>query len=29
MTTVLEKRQLLFNVHNPIELPTEEFEDDW
>lgn len=29
MPTAQEKRELLFNVHTPVELPTKEFEDDW
>ncbi|KAK5815387.1 hypothetical protein F5H01DRAFT_345687 [Linnemannia elongata] len=29
MSTPQEKRELLFNVHRPVELPTKEFEDDW
>ena len=29
MPTVQEKRELLFNVHRSVELPTKEFEDDW
>lgn len=29
MPTPQEKRELLFNVLKPIELPTKEFEDDW
>ncbi|KAG0269741.1 hypothetical protein BGZ95_001956 [Linnemannia exigua] len=29
MPTAQEKRELLFNIHNPVELPTKEFEDDW
>ncbi|KAG9066372.1 hypothetical protein KI688_001596 [Linnemannia hyalina] len=29
MPTAQEKRELLFNVNIPIELPTKEFEDDW
>ncbi|KAF8942757.1 hypothetical protein BGZ47_006160 [Haplosporangium gracile] len=29
MPTAQEKRELLFNVHKPVELPTKEFENDW
>ncbi|KAF9921734.1 hypothetical protein FBU30_008201 [Linnemannia zychae] len=29
MPTAQEKRELLFNVHAPIELPTKEFDEDW
>lgn len=29
MPTAQEKRELLFNVHRPVELSTKEFEDDW
>ncbi|KAK3824504.1 MAG: hypothetical protein J3R72DRAFT_17104 [Linnemannia gamsii] len=29
MPTAQEKRELLFNIHSPVELPTKEFEDDW
>ncbi|KAF9129606.1 hypothetical protein BGW39_004007 [Mortierella sp. 14UC] len=29
MPTAQEKRELLFNVHNSVELPTKEFEEDW
>ncbi|KAF9912584.1 hypothetical protein EC991_010009 [Linnemannia zychae] len=29
MPTTQEKRELLFNVHTPVELPTKEFEEEW